>query len=211
LVASDTSSNTAQLTVQAAQISAVVLDASNNSTLIAQNATDITLEATNRANGDATLQSQVNITASQIALEVTDRTNADSVLQSSITVNSQNIALKVSADDVINSINISSEGIRVDASKLEINSTTVFSSGYDPTDKETPAGAQSKVDSLENSLGDLAQEDDVSLAMLDSTIVSGGYIRTTLIQTQDLDVSGTFTAGTSSEFVKIHRPTSGTY
>ena len=54
-------------------------------------------------------------------MEVTDRTDADNTLQGSITVNADNIELKVSLDDVINSINISTEGIKIDADNITLD------------------------------------------------------------------------------------------
>lgn len=48
---------------------------------------------------------------------------------SSISQNAQNIELKVSKDDVINSINLSNEGVRVDATKVTIGMGTDFENG----------------------------------------------------------------------------------
>ena len=113
--------------MQAGQISAAVTDINENYSLIAQNATNITLEVLNRAAGDA-------------------------ALQSSITINSDNINLRVQKNDVINQINISNESVRISANRLYIDGTTTFASNYDPTTKETPSGAQAKVNTLASSL-----------------------------------------------------------
>ncbi len=59
---------------------------------------------------------------------------------SQITQNAGEIDLRVQYDEVVNSINVSSEGIRIDASKLMISGSTTFSSGYNPTGKFDLAG-----------------------------------------------------------------------
>lgn len=101
LVANDVSWNTAELVVQAAQISSMVSDIDTNYSLIAQNASNITLEVSNRA-------------------------SADAALQSSITINTNNINLKVSKNDVINQINVSTEGITISANKITLAGNTEF-------------------------------------------------------------------------------------
>ena len=161
LVANSAAWNSAELLVQAGQISAAVTDINENYSLIAQNATNITLEVLNRAAGDA-------------------------ALQSSITINSDNINLRVQKNDVINQINISNESVRISANRLYIDGTTTFASNYDPTTKETPSGAQAKVNTLASSLWNLAYDNLVSAAQLDTTIISWGYIKTSLLEVNDI-------------------------
>lgn len=171
LVANSAAGNSAELLVQAGQISAAVTDINENYSLIAQNATNITLEVSNRAAWDA-------------------------ALQSSITVNAGNINLRVQKNDVINQINISNESVRISANRLYIDGTTTFASNYDPTTKETPSGAQAKVNTLASSLWDLAYDDLVSAAQLDTTVISGWYIRTSLLDVNDIFAQNITATGT---------------
>lgn len=64
---------------------------------------------------------------------------------SKITENAGEIDLRVQYDEVVNSINISSEGIRIDASKLMISGSTTFSSGYNPSTKAEESYVDSSV------------------------------------------------------------------
>lgn len=82
------------------------------------------------------------------------------------------------------------------ASKITVGADSTFDTGYDPSTKETPDGAQDKADaaaaaalataqaaltSLINSLGDLAYDDLVEAAKLGTTIIDGGYIKSSLL------------------------------
>ncbi len=78
----------------------------------------------------AGLQTQITQNASDIVIEATDRSDADNVLQASITVNANNINLRVSKNDVINQINISSEGILIDADNIKISGSTTFEASW---------------------------------------------------------------------------------
>lgn len=122
------STNAASIVVTEEDIALNVTAISNNAGDIVTNtgnitinADAITLEVTNRTNADSTLSGLITVNADAITLEVTNRTNADSTLQGNITVNADNIALKVSKDDVINSINISIEGIKIDADNITLD------------------------------------------------------------------------------------------
>jgi hypothetical protein len=70
-----------------------------------------------------------------------------------------------------------------------IGSSTTFEAGYDPSEKETPAGAQTKVNILSNTLGTLAFESAVELTDLGTTLVEGGYIKAGVV------VAGNITSG----------------
>ena len=182
---------------------------------ISQNATDITARVTT-----STFNTTVNnITGEVDALEgrvgtaelVMDGLNSQIALKADATVVDGlgtrvssaelvidglegEIELKVDKDGVISSINQTAEAIRISANRIEISGQTTFASGYDPSTKETPAGAQSKVDafatSLATTLGELAYEDVVEQAMLGSTIISGGYIRTNLLDVDNIIATG---------------------
>lgn len=77
----------------------------------------------------------------------------DVVLSSKITINTDNINLRVQKNDVINQINISTEGILIEADNIEINGNVTFSAGYDPTTKaETYVSATQPVGAPSGSL-----------------------------------------------------------
>jgi hypothetical protein len=94
-----------------------------NAASIVVNSDNITLNVTDISNLDGRVtvnEADIVINSDAITLEVTNRTSADSTLQGSITVNANNIALKVSKNDVINQINISTEGIMIDADNITL-------------------------------------------------------------------------------------------
>ena len=154
---------------------------------------------------------EINSTVSEVYPDGTGSSSA-------IVQNADNINQRVEKNDVINQINISTEGILLDADKIQIDGTTTFSTGYDPTEKETPAGAQTKasqaqtnainysdaaLSNFSDTLGDLATEDMVELAKLGTTVVSGGYILTSLINATAVvaavaNITHTLTIGNAS-------------
>ena len=109
--------------------------------------------------------------------------------------NEDEIALKVGNDEVISRINLSTEWIDISADKISISGSTTFSSWYDPSDK------------LESSdVGDLAFQDRVgesdiydkavSFAKLWTTVVSWWYIKTDVLDVDDIfaqNISATWT------------------
>jgi len=97
----------------------------------------------------------------------------------SVTLSQLSFTPLVSADDpgdIIATINASSEGIKINASLIQIGGTTVFSSDW------TSA----------NNVGDLASKNKVSADDCDTTIISGGKIITNLL-TADNIKTGTLT------------------
>lgn len=58
-----------------------------------------------------------------------------STLRSAIIVNKDEIDLRVEKNDVINQINISTEGILIDGDNIEISGATTFTTGYDPSER----------------------------------------------------------------------------
>ena len=64
---------------------------------------------------------------------------------SQITENAAEIDLRVESGDVINAINLSTEGIRIDASKLTVSGYTEFASGYNPSTKAEESYVDSSV------------------------------------------------------------------
>ena len=131
-----------------------VLDISSNATIttiqgdIVTNSSSISINSTNiglnvssitaNSNSIVSNKSSIDINSSSISLNVSSITaNSNSIVvnSSSIALNSGSINLKVSKNDVINQINISTEGIKIDADNIKIDGTTTFSPGYDPTSK----------------------------------------------------------------------------
>ena len=88
---------------------------------------------------------------------------------------SGSLSLYVKNNNVINSINVSSEGIKIEANKIDLVGQVTFSM-FGSSVQNTING---KVDSSD--LGDLAFADKVEKAQLGTTIISGGYIKTELI------------------------------
>jgi len=80
----------------------------------------------------------------------------------------------------------------VKSNLIEITGSSTFAAGYDPTTKETPAGAQSKADTaketarenLATNLGYANYTDMVTQALLGKTIIAGGWLRTSLINAE---------------------------
>lgn len=162
-----------------------------------------------------TAESNITQTANDIATKVSTSTYTTDMngvttrlttAESNITQNATNINLKVSKGDIISQINQSAEAITISASKIDLNGTVTFNA-LDTNTQNKINTAQSTADSattsantantnlstLSSSLGALAYEDQVTLAKLDSTIIQGGYIKTTLIDASSI-MSQTFVA-----------------
>lgn len=98
---------------------------------------------------DFTVDGDQSITGASTTITVNSVTNlvyfdaGDSVFEAGglasarITINSDEIDLRVSFNNVINSINISTEGIRIQGSRITIDGNVNFSNGYDPSDGRT--------------------------------------------------------------------------
>ena len=173
-----------------------------------------------------TAESNITQNANDIATKVSTSTYTTDMngvttrlttAESNITQNATNINLKVSKGDVISQINQSAEAITISASKIDLNGTVTFSA-LDTNTQNKINTAQSTADSattaaqnaqtsantantglstLSSSLGALAYEDQITLSKLDSTIIQGGYIKTTLIDASSIR-SETFVAKDSS-------------
>lgn len=109
--------------------------------------------------------------------------------QTAIEQNTSDIALKVSSNEVISSINLSPEWVRIVWSRIRIDGLVEFASWYSPDDI---------IQDIEWSLWSLAYEDAVQYAMLWTTVVQGGFIKTELINAtqifaQDINATGTIT------------------
>lgn len=144
---------------------------------------------------DYAKKSELTITADEIRSEVsaveTELDGKISSAESSITQNANNIALKVSQTDyngntIASLINQSATTIDIQASKINLTGAVSF---YD-LDSSTQNTINSKVSS--SSLGNLAYDDLVSQSQLDSTIIQGGYIKTTLLDVENLAATKIF-------------------
>ena len=82
----------------------------------------------------------------------------------------------------VTTFEITEDGDTIVNGKVTIGSNTIFENGYDPSDK------MDKVD-----LGDLAFEDAVEKAMLGTTIIEGGYLKTGFVNASRID-TGTLNA-----------------
>lgn len=87
----------------------------------------ITTEVTNRQNADNSLSSRITQTADSISAEVERATAAEGSLSARITVNAEGIQTKVSKNGVISAINQTAESIKISASKIELDGSTLAS------------------------------------------------------------------------------------
>lgn len=72
---------------------------------------------------------QTNNQITSVAADLSDVEDDVSRNYSAILQNTKDIALRVRADDIINQINISKEGIRIDGNKVHISGDTIFDNG----------------------------------------------------------------------------------
>lgn len=77
---------------------------------------------------------------------------------------------QVYSNKIISEINQTAEEIKISAEKIEINGSTTFAPGYNPTDK-------------------------IGLGKLDHTIIEGGKLKTDLIKTREITALGNVEAG----------------
>lgn len=92
----------------------------------------------------------------------------------------------VDSTNVVASINASVEGIKITGARVSISGLTTFASGYDPSTKFATSDA-----------GDLAYLDLVEKAKLGTTVISGGYILTSLLTASNIQ-TGTLNASVVS-------------
>lgn len=112
--------------------------------------------------------------------------------EATIKTQASNIELKVSKNGVVAAINASPESVKISAGKIDLVGKVAFSM-LDPNaqstinDKITSSQATSiattQVNTLKNSLGSLAYLSKVEQAQLGTTLIEGGYIKTSLIKT----------------------------
>jgi hypothetical protein len=119
--------------------------------------------------------------------------NASKIVAGSITTTQLNFT-PVTSTNVVASINASAEGIQISGARIAISGSTTFSAGYDPTTKLPTASAGNLA--YLNTVGN-AQIDNgaVEDAKLGTTVIVGGYIKTTLLTADNIQ-AGTLTGRT---------------
>ena len=128
--------------------------------------------------------------------------------EASITTQASNIELKVSKNGVVAAINASPESVKISAGKIDLVGKVTFSM-FDTDAKNTINGkvtsaqattiATTQVNTLKNSLGSLAYSNKVEQSQLGTTIITGGHIKTDLIDVdsifaKDIVFSGSLTS-----------------
>jgi hypothetical protein len=110
-------------------LNSVVSDSKGNASTIKQISDEILLKVqaeTERATGaEGEISSQIQLMSNSITLKVTEETEratgAEATISSSINLMSDAIDLKVSSGEIISKINMSLEGIKIAASKIELS------------------------------------------------------------------------------------------
>jgi hypothetical protein len=140
-------------------------------------------------------EGKLSVTAQQIASTVTAISNINNTIQTAGWITSaDSISLFVSKTDytgnnIISKINLTSDTTTIAASKIDLVGKVTFSM--------LDASAQNTINAKANtsSLKSLAFQDKVNKSMLDSTIISGGYIEASLINVADLVVNNALSVG----------------
>jgi hypothetical protein len=157
------------------------LDISSNSTISGINNTLTTFGTSITNNTNA-------ITLRAYTYTTDSLRNRISTAETGINLNASNMLLYAKKDSIISKINLTPEGIKISASKIQIDGTTTFASGYNPADKLSAGQAASDINN-------------------NTTTINGGKITTGTITADRLNVSsisaisanlGTITAGTIS-------------
>ncbi|WP_106831168.1 interleukin-like EMT inducer domain-containing protein [Parabacteroides pacaensis] len=96
-------------------------------------------------------------------------------------------------EDLASQINLAPGSVKIAASKIDITGAVTFNS-FDQAlkntvnSKATPADIDSKINTFKGSLGGLAYEDKIGIAQLGETVIKGGYLKTELIDVDQLSV-----------------------
>lgn len=88
----------------------------------------------------------------------------------------------------INGISSNASNALTNAATAQTTANNAYTVGTNAAN--AAAAVQSNLSTLQNGLGGLAYKNAVALAQLDETIVQGGYIKTSLIETNALIISG---------------------
>jgi len=169
---------------------------STHTTQISQNTSEISLRA---------YQSDLNTLDGRVT-----------IAEAAIDVNANNINLKVSKNDVINQINISTEGININASRLTIGSATTFLSGYDPTTKIPAGGAANDVNSYTTTInGGKITTNTITLSHLNFTPVQTSNVVASInasaegitINANRLNLTGVLAVGTAANDINNYSTT----
>lgn len=154
----------------------------------------------------AQMQTRIEQTATDITLEATRAEGEETRLAGLINVNASNIELRVQKNDVINQINLSTEGITIDGAKINITGNTTFnatastaSSAYSTASSaySTASSASSSVSSLSSGLSN------------GTTTINGGCITTGTIDASRVSVTNLNASNITSGKMSVSNLTSG--
>jgi hypothetical protein len=153
----------------------------------------------------ASVQSSLNVFKNSIEGTVTElqsTVNGIVTWQSGVLLTSEAATLYARKDNIISVINASAEGISISGAKVAIQAGQVTFSMLNSSTQTTinNKADASTVSALDTSLSywknkNASSTSLISLAMLDSTIISGGYIKTSLIDVNNLVVNETLKIG----------------
>jgi hypothetical protein len=166
-------------------------DIATNTASIVVTETNIALNVTAISNNEddiITNTGNITINADAITLEVTNRTNADNALQGSITVNAGNIALKVSKNDVINQINISTEGIKIDADNITLDGVVAVTDDIKSSNYSIGVAGWIIDGDGNAEFNDLTVRGDIHAEA--GSEISAGYITTGTIEAKTITIKG---------------------
>jgi hypothetical protein len=170
-------------------------------TQITQNAQEIALRATKQYVDalDGTVreyfEGKFTVTAQQISASVTAINNINNTIQTAGWITSAQgntlYASKTleSGNTIVSYINQTATDIRIQAAKINLTGQVSFS--MLDTNAQGVINAKANSSSLKN----LAFEDKVELALLGSSLISGGYIKSSLIDVNNLRVKDTLNIG----------------
>lgn len=121
---------------------------------------------------------KITNTVDELTSEIFDEENG---LVSRISQTESDIELKVSKDDIISSINLSTEGVKISGDKINIEGSAVFTS------------LQDNIDEVSGDLDDLTKG-----LKKGTTVIDGDCISTGTISAEFLDLSGALVVGGSA-------------
>lgn len=179
----------------------ITIDNSNGIRLRYKNSSGtITDKITLDMSGNATFTGTITATSSSNVIltggAATDINNGSTTITGgkittgTVTLSQLNFT-PVQTSNVVASINASAEGLTINGSKLTINSSTTFASGYDPTTKITAGGAASDINNNTTTInGGKITTNTVTLSQLSFTPVqSSNVVAMINASTEGLDIS----------------------
>ena len=144
-----------------------------------------------------------SITANQIA---SGSITANQIASGTITTSQINFS-PVLTGSVVASINASAEGVRIQGSKIQIDGTVTFGTGYDPSTKITTGGAASDINNNTTTInGGKITTGSIKADQIDSGAITATKLNVSSLSavntnTGALTVSGALTVNSSGSFV----------